>query len=89
MLTYGLWYVWHRGRQCTWRCVQVIRKGWFTCFSSQIISYVITRATLPKFKLLITFYQMVVALPDLYGVDLPLEYCKPPLLCQNPTARLR
>jgi hypothetical protein len=34
------------------------------------------RAAVPRFKIVITCYQVLVALPDVYGVDMPSEYCE-------------
>jgi hypothetical protein len=37
---------------------------------------VFERTAVPRFKILITFYQVIVVLPNMYGTDMPTAYCE-------------
>jgi hypothetical protein len=75
LLTYGIWYEWHHvNRFCSRQSLRLVRAD---SFLRMAIEYGFSRAHVPKFKILITFYQVVAVLPDLYQLDMPQEYCKP------------
>jgi hypothetical protein len=75
MVAYGLWYGWHHGNQFSRRrCLRLVSAG---SSLNRMLSCVFSRAHVPKFKILITFYQVVAVLPDLYGLEMPPEYGEP------------
>jgi hypothetical protein len=47
-----------------------------TVFYLTAFVVVFRRVAVPRFKILITFYQVVVVLPSIYGVDMSAEYCE-------------
>ena len=52
-----------------------------TVFLRKLVFHVFSRAAVPRYKILVTFYQVVRVLPTMYDVEMPQEYCEPPPLC--------
>jgi hypothetical protein len=93
LLVYVLGWSWRRGLWCSWwkkeakdtsRCQKLLRK---MILFVKVVIKVMDRTATPRFKILIAFYQAVILLPDLYGIEMPSDYCEASPPCRNATAR--
>jgi hypothetical protein len=65
-------------------CIPVRRA---TVFLRGVVAHVLSRATVPRLKIAVAFYQVVSVLPKMYGIEMPSAYREPPPLCiMNPAA---
>jgi hypothetical protein len=80
VLTFGLWYCWHYLRSS---------RGCVSFYLLGLVDFFISRATMPRFKVLITFYRASLALDSSTSGCLVAVCCKNfrPRLIPRPTDR--
>jgi hypothetical protein len=71
--------------RCSWRRSQ-FANCWIAIYLRRIVLYMLSRTVVPRLKIVITFYQIVVVLPSVYNVDMPPEYCERPPTRHSTTA---
>jgi hypothetical protein len=82
VMAYVLWYSYRHDRlwsYCqakseTWRVTKLFRR---IAFIVLLAVRVFERTAVPRFKILVTFYQVIVVLPSVYGTSMPTVYCEP------------
>jgi len=82
VLAYILWCSWRRGLTCSCCETNKSETRWLTrlirrvLFCVSIALNVFSRNIVPRFKIIVTYLQVAVVLPSLYGTEMPSEYDK-------------